>query len=163
MMGTMKVWTALRASWPVCVMLACVATIGVAQEAPQATPGVSLRQPGPTLESSAATAVRFNVSPLPAPVPIMPRYRAFQRDFASDFGYGGPDPLTRDEMMSEVKDRLFARWGEAAWFQWLQRGLAMYARFQASTRFEGDGFDMKVEMDDVPQGKVGLKMSHALE
>ena len=56
-----------------------------------------------------------------------------------------------------------ARWGDATVYQWIERGLALYARVQATTQLRRKGFDMEVEMDDVAEGKVGLRVQRSLE
>jgi hypothetical protein len=113
---------------------------------------------GPTREAQTATA-RAYLDTEPASPHFMPRYLAFQRDFAHDFGVLGPRVTDRVDALLGLKARLEQRWGDTALYEWLERGLAIYAQIQASTRTEGRGFDVRMETDDVAQGKLGVRMS----
>ena len=66
-------------------------------------------------------------------------------------------------MLEELHARLNARWGDANLYQWIERGLAIYARVQASTQFEKRGFNMKMDVDDVAEGKFGVRVSRSLD
>ena len=118
--------------------------------------------PGPTrLEARAATA--GNLLRPTIHVSILTRYNKFERDFGDDFGVRG---LARDQhgdVLDELRTRLDARWGDASLYQWIERGLAIYARVQASTQIRRKGFDMEVEMDDMADGKFGVRVQRALE
>ena len=118
--------------------------------------------PGPTRQEAAASTAGSLLHPS-IPTSILPRYYEFEREFDGDFGVHG---LTRDrdgDVLDELRDRLDARWGDASMYQWIERGLALYARFQASTQIRRKGFDMGVEMDDVAEGKLGVRVQRSLE
>lgn len=118
--------------------------------------------PGPTrAEARAATAGDLMRPSLQ--VSILSRYHQFQRDFDGDFGVEG---LTRDQddhVLDDLRARLEARWGDATMYQWIERGLAIYARVQASTQLRRKGFDMEVDMDDMSDGKLGVRVQRSLD
>jgi len=118
--------------------------------------------PGPTrMEARAATAGNLLLPSVQ--FPILSRYDEFEREFGVDFGVRG---LTRDrdgDVLGELHARLDARWGDATLYQWIERGLAVYARVQASTQVRRKGFDMEVEVDDMAEGKLGVRVQRALE
>lgn len=117
--------------------------------------------PGPSRASLNASAASLATDPPPSPIWIQGRFDAFQDDFSSDFGVAAMiDPGAPLETFG---DRMTARWGDERWFEWVRRGLALYARFQSWTETERRGFDMEVEMDDLPEGKVGVRVNRALE
>ena len=116
---------------------------------------------GPTREARTATAHGY-LGEQPASPRLMPRYLAFQREFARDFGVGGTALSTGVDPLLALRARLEARWGDHTVYEWLERGLALYARFQASTRMEKKGFDIKVQTGDVADGKLGVHMSRPL-
>ena len=118
--------------------------------------------PGPTRHQARAATAGTLFRPT-VPISILSRYHKFERDFGDDFGVAG---LVRDQegdVLEELHARLNARWGDANLYQWIERGLAMYARVQASTQIRRKGFDMEVEMDDVAEGKFGVRVQRALE
>ena len=118
--------------------------------------------PGPTLqEARASTAGRLLLPPLP--ISILGRYQEFERDFGGDFGVEGLTRDQNDDVLEELRSRLDARWGDATVYQWIERGLALYAQFQASTQIRRKGFDMEVEMDDVADGKFGVRVHRSLD
>ena len=122
-------------------------------------------RPGPTLEARAVTARSMARTPhLPAPR-VLPRYFAYQRDFDDAFGYATANPFASDttDFMQDLKVWVIGRWGETTFYDWVERALVMYAHVQASTRFQKKGFDMGVEVDDVAEGKLGVRVSRALE
>jgi len=154
---------ALRAACLSGTLVIALAAPGFSQENPTSLmdwrPVVG---PGPTrLEARAATAGSL-LRPV-TPISILSRYHAFERDFDGDFGVEG---LTRDrdgDMLQDLRARLDARWGDASLYQWIERGLALYARVQASTQIRRKGFDMEVDMDDMSGGKLGVRVQRALE
>lgn len=118
--------------------------------------------PGPTRdEARAATA--GNLLYPSVQVPILSRYQAFQREFDGDFGVEGLIRDHDDDVIEDLRARLDARWGDASVYQWIERGLAFYARVQASTKVRRKGFDMEVEMDDMADGKLGVRVQRSLE
>ena len=122
---------------------------------PQATPG-------PTRQGARAATAGSLLRPS-VQVSILSRYDEFETDFDGDFGVEG---LTRDhngDVLDELRARLDARWGDATVYQWIERGLALYARVQASTQIRRKGFDMDLEVDDVAEGKLGVRVQRALE
>lgn len=118
-------------------------------------------QPGPTREALMATAVRMSSTEARVPQ-ILPRYHDFERDFRTDFGPGqlSQDP---DDFMNGIHQRLTTRFGDTPVYQWVQRGLVLYARVKAFTEMERNGFNMAVEMDDVAEGKLGVRVNRAFE
>jgi hypothetical protein len=117
--------------------------------------------PGPTRAEARAATAGSLLRPT-GQFSILSRYQAFQREFDGDFGVRG---LAREDedLFEELHARLDARWGDASLYQWIERGLALYARIQASTQFRRRGFDMGFEMDDVTEGKLGVRVQRALE
>lgn len=118
--------------------------------------------PGPTVvEARAATAGSLLRPPLT--VSILSRYSEFQRDFDGDFGVRGLGGDGGEDVLRDLQAKLDERWGDAAVYRWIQGALALYARFQASTQFRQKGFDMEVEMEDVADGKLGVRVQRSLE
>lgn len=118
--------------------------------------------PGPTrLEARAATASNLLLPSVQ--IPILSRYSQFEREFGVDFGVRGLVDDRDEDVLKDLRSRLLARWGDAAVYQWIERGLALYARVQASTQLRRKGFDMEVEMDDVAEGKLGLRVQRSLD
>ncbi|HUF88786.1 MAG TPA: hypothetical protein VMR66_02265 [Gemmatimonadota bacterium] len=154
---------ALRAACLGGALVIALAAPGLSQEDP-----VSLldwrpeAEPGPTrAEARAATAgslLRPSVQ-----VSILSRYDEFQRDFDGDFGVQGLTNDREGDVLEDLRSRLDARWGDATMYQWIERGLALYARVQASTQIRRKGFDMEVDVDDVSDGKLGVRVQRALE
>lgn len=118
--------------------------------------------PGPTrMEARAATASNLLLPSVQ--IPILTRYSEFEHDFGVDFGVRGLVDDREGDVLEDLRARLDARWGDATMYQWIERGLALYARVQASTQLRRKGFDMEVEMDDVAEGKLGLRVQRSLE
>ena len=121
-----------------------------------------LEGPGPTrLEARAATVASL-LHPV-GPISILSRYHEFERDFGGDFGVEGLAQDRDGDVLTELQERLDARWGDATLYQWIERGVALYARIQASTHIRKKGFDMDLEMEDVTEGKLGVRVHRALE
>lgn len=118
--------------------------------------------PGPTRSEAAASTAERLLHPS-IPVSIVSRYSEFEREFDGDFGVQGLTRDRDDDVLDDLRQRLDARWGDATMYQWIERGLALYARFQASTQIRRKGFDMGVEMDDVAEGKLGVRVQRSLE
>lgn len=118
--------------------------------------------PGPTRSEAAASTAERLLHPS-IPVSIVSRYSEFEREFDGDFGVRGLTRDRDDDVLEDIRQRLDARWGDATMYQWIERGLALYARFQASTQIRRKGFDMGVEMDDVAEGKLGVRVQRSLE
>lgn len=117
---------------------------------------------GPTRVAGAMTAQGYLDSQRGTTPRLMPGFLAFQEDFTRDFGALGPSIGDRVDDLLGLKARLDLRWGDAALYQWIERGLALYARMQASTRLERKGFDFKVQTNDMTEGKLGVQMSRPL-
>ena len=133
-----------------------------AQSAPPSQPlGPTSADEGPTRVAEAATARDYlDTEGEPVTPRLMPRYRAFQREFVSDFG---ESRITdRVDPLLGFKARLQERWGDTSLYQWIERGLAFYSWFQASTHTETKGFDIKVRAGDMAGGKLGVHMSRPL-
>lgn len=155
--------SALRAVWISGSMVLAAAAAGRAQDrAPSLLEWRPEAGPGPTrMEARAATASDLL---LPAVrIPILSRYNQFEHDFGVDFGVRGLLDDRDGDVLDDLRSRLDARWGDATVYQWIERGLALYARVQASTQLRRKGFDMEVEMDDVAEGKVGVRVQRSLE
>ncbi|HEY7472106.1 MAG TPA: hypothetical protein VIE68_07150 [Gemmatimonadota bacterium] len=118
--------------------------------------------PGPTRQEARAATAGSLLRPS-ATISILSRYHQFERDLYGDFGVEG---LARDrdgDVLTELRQRLDTRWGDATVYQWIERGLALYARVQASTQIRRKGFDMDLEVDDVTEGKLGVRVQRSLE
>lgn len=119
-------------------------------------------EPGPTREEARAATAGSLLLPS-IQVSILSRYHEFQRDFDGDFGVEGLTNDQEGDALADLRSRLDARWGNASVYQWIERGLAFYARVQASTQVRRKGFDMEVDVDDMPEGKLGVRVQRALE
>jgi hypothetical protein len=120
---------------------------------------------GPTLEARAVTARSLLDDTDPEPPSVFLRYGAFQRDFASSFGYPvlGLAMTDSGNFWNGLERWLDARWGDSTVTDWVERGLLLYARVQASTQFEKRGFNMEMDVDDVAEGKFGVRVSRSLD
>ncbi len=114
---------------------------------------------GPTREAQAATVLDADQRPGKSR-PIL-RYQAFQRDFQRDFGLATPLASGAGGLLG-LRARLEERWGNTTVYQWLERGLAAYTWFRASTSTERRGFDIRMDTDDMAEGRVGVEMSRPL-
>lgn len=135
---------------------------GLAQDSTATRPALRV---GPTLESRAVTArslLRDSGRDSPS---VYLRYGAYERDFARAFGFPviGPAYADEESFWSALERRLDHRWGDSTVFSWVERGLLLYARFQASTRFENRGFNMDLDVDDAAQGKFGVRVSRSFD
>ena len=119
------------------------------------------RAQGPTREARAAT-VRDHVAETPEAPRLLSRYHAFQRDFDIDFGVVPSRLVDRLDPLLGLQARLEQRWGDTTLYHWLERGIAFYTWFQASTHRESRGFDITVAADDMAEGKLGVQMSRPL-
>lgn len=117
--------------------------------------------PGPARASVNTSAATLALDPPPSPVWIQSRFDAFQSEFSADFGVS--TTIAGDASPGAFKKSMTARWGDERWFEWVRRGLAIYARLQSMTETERKGFDMEVRMDDLPEGKFGVRVNRALE
>lgn len=156
--------TALRAVYLSGTLLLVVAATGRGQD-PGSSSLLDWRPasgPGPTrMEARAATASNLLLPSVQ--IPLQTRYNQFEHDFGVDFGVRGLLDDREGDVLEDLRARLDARWGDATVYQWIERGLALYARVQASTQLRRKGFDMEVEMDDVAEGKLGLRVQRSLE
>src|SRR5918996_1633118 len=104
-----------------------------AQSEPPSQLGPTSSDEGPTRVAEAATARVYLDTDGEPPTPrLMPRYRAFQREFVSDFG--ASRITDRVDPLLGFKARMEERWGDTSLYQWIERGLAFYSWFQSSTR-----------------------------
>ncbi|CAN5180363.1 hypothetical protein BH18GEM1_BH18GEM1_13210 [soil metagenome] len=152
------------------LLLLAVLTLGGSLDAsladaqqPGSCVSIPALRPGPTREARAVTA-RTLSRELPA-APILPRYSAFERTFAADFGFpmAGPEGLEeREDLLQELRTWAVSRWGETTFYSWVERALVAYAQIEASTRFEKKGFNMDVEVNDMAEGKLGVRVSREL-
>lgn len=118
---------------------------------------------GPTLHARAVTARGLLVEPAPE-FQILTRHAAFERDLAATFGF----PMASGSgvsggFMHDVRLWMAERWNDSLFDSWAQSALLTYTRIQSSTRFEKSGFNMGVDVDDVAQGKFGIRVSRPLE
>jgi len=146
------------------VVAALMLAIGSEVSAQKAQPGLtSSGWLGPTLHARAVTARGLLVEPTPE-LQILARHAAFERDLAVAFGFpvatgsGGSGGL-----MQDVRLWMAQRWNDSLFDSWAQSALLTYTRIQSSTRFEKSGFNMGVDVDDVAQGKFGIRVSRPLE
>lgn len=136
---------------------------GIAQEPSVSSPSLRV---GPTLEARAVTAqslLRDSAYDSPS---VQLRYGAYERDFARAFGFplmAGGYAAGSEGFWSGLENWLNGRWGDSTVFGWVERGLLFYARFQANTRFENRGFNMDLDVEDVAEGKFGVRVSRSLD
>lgn len=143
------------------VLLAAMGTGAQAQQvAPERTPSLL----GPTLEARAVTA-RSLLDDAGSGPSVFLRYGAFERDFARSFGYPVLTLAVSDSenFWTDLEQWLDARWGDSRITDWVERGLLLYARVQATTHFERRGFNMQMDVDDVAEGKFGVRVSRSLD
>lgn len=150
-----------------CLLLALVAlALGIESElfAQQAGPEpVSSNGLGPTLDSRAVTAHGLTLGPAPE-LEILIRHAAFERELAAAFGF----PMASGSgvssgFMHDVGLWMTEQWSDSRFDSWAQSALLTYTRIQSSTRFERNGFNMGVDVDNVAQGKFGIRVSRPLE
>jgi len=151
-----------RALTLVAILIAATWSDGRAQQVAPVTRTPSLH-PGPTVEARAVTA--RSLLDATEPPSVLLRYGAYQRDFAKSFGYPVLTLAVTDSesFWNGLERWLDARWGDSTVTDWVERGLFLYARFQASTQFERRGFNMKMDVDDVAEGKFGVRVSRSLD
>jgi hypothetical protein len=123
------------------------------------TLGPTTKSQGPTREAQAATVLDTSLMPA-HPHPQL-RYQAFQRGFERDFGLPASLAGTTGGLLG-LRARLEHRWGDTSVYHWIERGLAAYSWFRASTSMEKRGFDIRMDTDDVAQGKLGVQMTRPL-
>lgn len=145
--------------WSGLLSLALAANLQAQTPSPQLGPTTS--EEGPTREARAATVHGSLDEPAATPR-LMPRYAAFQQDFARDFGVLGPQISNRVDRALALKSRLEQRWGDTNLYQWIERGVAAYSWFAATTSTERKGFDIGVDTGRMAQGKLGVQMSRPL-
>ncbi|MGH7543590.1 MAG: hypothetical protein ACREK7_06575 [Gemmatimonadota bacterium] len=144
------------------VLIAAMWSDGRAQQnAPGRTPSLA----GPTLEARAVTALSLLDDPGPGPPSVFLRYDAYEREFARSFGYPvlGLAVTDSEDFWRGLERWLDTRWGDSTVTDWVERGLLLYARVQASTQFEKRGFNMEMDVDDVAEGKFGVRVSRSLD
>ena len=125
-------------------------------------------------ELSAARAVTVLVAREPpttgSQVDVRARFAEFQRDFAADFGAGtGEDGGARDgprnDSASRFGEALAKRWEGTFAYQWYERMLGVYDRFEGfyqrieeSTRWARSGFDVDPDLEAAVDGKLRLHL-----
>ena len=150
-----------------CLLFALAAVaLGIGSEtfAQQAQPEpVSSNGVGPTLDARAVTAHGLAMEPAPE-FEILLRHAAFERELAAAFGFPvASGSGVRGGFMHDVGLWMTEQWSDSRFDNWAQSALVTYARLQSSTRFERNGFDMGVDVDNVAQGKFGIRVSRSLE
>jgi hypothetical protein len=153
-----------------CLLLALVAlalgTLGIESElfAQQAGPDpVSSNGLGPTLDSRAVTAHGLTLGPGPE-LEILIRHAAFERELAAAFGFPvASGSGVSSGFMHDVGLWMTEQWSDSRFDNWAQSALLTYTRIQSSTRFERNGFNMGVDVDNVAQGRFGIRVSRPLE
>ncbi len=135
---------------------------GLAQQASSDAPSLRV---GPTRESQAVTARSHLLGFDFGAPPVHLRYSAYEQDFARAFGFplAGVAYADSENFWSGLEQWLNTRYGDTTVFGWVERGLLLYSRIQASTQFERRGFDMDLDMDDVAKGKFGVRVSRSLD
>lgn len=125
----------------------------------------SAQNSGPTKDASIATARTLTVQPALTDRMVQLRSESFVRRFAADFGVtsGGVEFSGDAGFLYRVHRTLEARWGDTNVYEWIERGLVFYARMKAYGEMERKGFDFEMDMDDVADGKLGLKVARSLE
>ncbi len=150
-----------------CLLFAfAVVALGIGSEtfAQQAkSEPVSSNGVGPTLDARAVTAHGLAMEPAPS-LEILLRHAAFERELAAAFGFPvASGSGVRSGFMHDVGLWMTEQWSDSHFDNWAQSALLAYARLQSSTRFERSGFDMGVDVDNVAQGKFGIRVSRSLE
>lgn len=135
---------------------------GLAQETSPAVPSLRV---GPTVEARAETArslLRASAFQSPS---FQLRHNAYETDFARAFGapLPGVPYIGGESFWIGLEQWLNTRWGDTTVFGWVERGLLLYSRIQASTQFENRGFNMDLDMDDMAEGKFGVRVSRSLD
>ncbi len=149
------------------ITLACLLVVGawpLGAQTPETpapeTLGPTTQQQGPTREAQAATVLDSSLTQHPTPHPSL-RYQVFQRGFQRDFGPPAPLGSSVGGLLG-MRARLEQKWGDTTVYQWIERGLAAYGWFRASTSMERRGFDIRMDTDNVAQGKLGVQMTRPL-
>lgn len=143
-----------------------VLTLGIGSEAlaQRVEPeGVSSNGLGPTLDARAVTVHGLAMERAPE-LEILIRHAAFERELAAAFGF----PMASGSgvsggIMHDMRLWMTEQWSDSRFENWAQSALLTYARLQSSTQFERSGFQMGVDVDDVTQGKLGIRVSRPLE
>lgn len=119
---------------------------------------------GPTLDARAVTARGLAMEPAPE-LEILLRHAAFERELAAAFGFpvASGSGVNRGGFIHDVGLWMTEQWSDSRFDNWAQSALLTYARLQSSTRFERSGFNMGVDVDNVAQGKFGVRVSRSLE
>ncbi len=118
---------------------------------------------GPTLDARAVTAQGLAMGPAPE-LEILLRHAAFERELAAAFGFPVASGAAGGSgFMHDVGLWMADQWSDSRFDSWARSALLTYARLQSSTRFERSGFNMGVDVDNVAQGKFGIRVSRSLE
>lgn len=118
---------------------------------------------GPTLDARAVTAQGLAMEPA-LELEILLRHAAFERELAAAFGFPvASGSGVRGGFMHGVGLWVTEQWSDSRFDNWAQSAFLTYARLQSSTRFERSGFNMGVDVDNVAQGKFGIRVSRSLE
>lgn len=152
---------------PCCIVALILGTLGILpglREACAQTPPVDETQPlGPIRQPSLATALTLStVEPAPS-FEVLSRYRDFATRFEANFGRSGQARDGTADPLAFLHNSLLARYGGVALHEWVQRGLFLYTRFKGYTELEHRGFAMEVDVDDMSEGKLGVRVNRALE
>lgn len=120
---------------------------------------------GPTRDATTATVRTMMDGSHPGSASVQERYDAFSREFARDFGVvGNLGLVVRDASFVErVRGTLERNIGDTRVYGWLETSLLLYARMKAYTELERKGFDVEMEMDDMAEGKLGVRVARSLE
>jgi hypothetical protein len=118
---------------------------------------------GPTLDARAVTAQGLTMESAPE-LEILIRHAAFERELAAAFGFPvASGSGVNSGFVHDVRLWMTEQWSDSRFDNWAQSALLTYARLQSSTRFERNGFHMGVDVDNVAQGKFGIRVSRPLE
>lgn len=120
---------------------------------------------GPTNDARTSTAGDVVLVPDGPPISILPRYHAFERDFAAVFGapVGGASSALEESLLLDLRRWFATRYGDSTFVRWVEGALATYDRVQEGATIERRGFDMRWNVDDMAEGKVGLEVRRSLD
>lgn len=146
------------------VVAALMLAIGSEVSAQEAQPGLASSDwLGPTVHARAVTARGLLVEPTPE-LQILARHAAFERELAVAFGFPvATGSGVSGSLMHDLRLWMAQRWNDSLFDSWARTALLTYARIQSSTRFEKSGFNLGVDVDEVAQGKFGIRVSRPLE
>lgn len=112
--------------------------------------------PGPTIGAWTDTASDLRTPQPELRADILPRHEAMQRELAAEFGATASDDKKGYPFG-------FDRWNDTAIHRLVKWGVSTYGQIRESTQFETKGFNLGVEVDDLADGKIGLRIDRSLD